>query len=222
MAIVIHRVLKMKFKKLLIPILAGLTQLSLAAVPSIAVKSLEWPKEATPDDNVNYRINTVDLRGALISSGKWKVIETPKNFSFDSASEANQNDDSAATTAKVKDNRTYILIGVVQSSRWYENATPKSQGSEYTTAYKKNETLVSYKLVDAKDKATVAAFSVNAIGKQVVTLAAGQKINADVGQIIQDASKDLANKTMERLNEQIAGKGIIDRHSISGIKTYDD
>lgn len=212
----------MKFKHLLIPILAGLTQLSLAAVPSIAIKSLEWPKEATPDDNVNRRITTADLRGALISSGKWKVIETPKNFSFDSAPEANQDDDGATTTAKVKDNRTYILMGMVQSTRWYENAAPKSQGSEYITAYKKNETLVSYKLVDVKDKSTVAAFSVNAIGKQVVTLAPGQKLNADVGQIIQDASKDLADKTMERLNEQLAGKGIIDRPSISGIKTYDD
>lgn len=207
----------MKFKTILIPVLAILAKISIA-VPSIALPALVWPTDADP---MSKKVNNSDLRGALITSGKFKVVETPPNFNLNNYNSVQPTSLDSSAPA-IQDNLNYILIGQVQSTRWFENSSSNYQGSDYIIAYKKNEILVSYKLINLKDKSSVAAFTVNATGKQTVTLQPGQKFNADVGQIIQDTSQDLATKVMEQLNSQLAGKGIIDRPVITGIKTYDD
>lgn len=208
----------MKYLKLILPLFM-LSSLAYS-LPRIALRNLEWPADA---DFMSKKVNNIDLRGSLIRSGKFQIVEMPVGFTVTRNSETSDNHN-LSESAAIQDGVEYVLVGMVQSANWFENSAP-SQDSSYTIAYKKNEVLISYKLVRVKDKVSVAAFTVNATGKQTVTLAPGQSLHLNVGQIIQDTSKDLAKKVTEELLEQYSNAAPkelnTDKHLVTDFQTYD-
>lgn len=201
------------------------------ALPTIALPNLVY----SPDVQ-NIGINNIDVRGALINSGKFKVVEAPKNFNLANmntsepgkqASNESATSESApklANNSPIQDGLSYILIGQVISADTYNNYYQVPNSDSYTGTRTLAVT-VSYKLLRTSDKASVAAFNAYATGVQTVILKAGELIHPNQAMILRDASKNLANNVVEQLIGQMDNTTKFeqkDKPVITDIKTYDN
>ncbi len=201
-----------------------------SALPTISVPNLTY---ATGISDLG--INNADVKGALIHSGKFKVVETPKDFNLATSnilalnkpiSTESANSESApkqTNNTPIQDDLNYILIGQVISADTYNNYYQVPNSDNYTGTRTMAVT-VSYKLLRIKDRANISSFNAYATGTQTVILKAGEVIHPNQALILRDTSKDLANNVVEQLTDQIDSaikSEQNDKPTISEIKTYD-
>lgn len=211
-------------KLLLTTILSAGIKLSFGA-PTIALPNLVYAPNVP-----NIGINNIDVRGALIRSGKFKVIEAPRNFNLSAinTSEPDKQSDSESSNkfisneAHIDDGMKYILIGQVISADTYNNYY-KIPNSENSTGSRTLSATISYKLLKLDDRSSVAAFNVNVTGTQTAILKDGETIHPNQSLILHNASKDLGNKVLEELLGQMNDNSSEhhDKPLVTDVTTYD-
>lgn len=210
-----------------------------SALPTLAVPNIIYPTEV-----YQHNINNSDISGAIINSGKFKIIETPKgfnvktlellaanNFSSESQVTLSESKESAviannvSAPAVLQDGLSYILIGEVVSIDENENIyqiknTDTSSVTHYIAA------MISYKLIRIKDKASVASFSAYGSASQMKLIAAGAKANSlnfNRALLLHDLSKDLAKNVLDQLLVQFESTTKFEQSEhqvITDVKTY--
>jgi hypothetical protein len=191
------------------------------ALPTIAIPNLVY------SENVKkIGINNIDVRGAVIKTGKFKVVEANANFNLaavntsDPGKQASNMDESSG----IQDGLSYILIGQVISTDEHINYYDL-KGTDTTTGTRTLALTVSYKLLRLKDKASVAAFNAYGTGTETVFLKPGEHLYANQSMVIRDASMDLANNVVEQLLGQYGSSSKFDQKEkpeITEVKTYDN
>lgn len=197
-----------------------------SALPTISVPNLTYATGVT-----DIGINNADIKGALIKSGKFKVVELPKNFNLVNL-DTNKQTNIESTTSEsapqitnngvIQDDLNYILIGKVISADTYNNYYQVPNSDNYTGTRTMAVT-VSYKLVRIKDKANISSFNAYATGTQTVILKSGELIHPNQAMILRDTSQDLANNVLEQLTDQMDSSiksEQNDKPIISDVKTY--
>lgn len=187
------------------------TILALCAKLSFALPNLAIPNLVYSPGVTNIGINNIDVRGALVKSGKFKVIEAPKGFNLASINtsdsgkqyDANQHHLSSESghvshDALIIDGLSYVLIGQVIATDNFDN-TYQVPNTNSVTATRTLSVTVSYKLLRLKDKASVAAFNINATGSQTAILKSGETFRVNNPLILRETSQDLATKVIEQL-----------------------
>lgn len=227
-----------KFKALTLLLIAAKFA---SALPTLAVPNIIYPAEV-----YQHNINNSDISGAIINSGKFKIIETPKGFdikslellaasnpSLESQVTLSESKESAviANTASapvvLQDGLSYILIGEVVSIDENENIyqiknTDTSSVTHFIAA------MTSYKLVRIKDKANVASFSAYGSASQMKLIAANAKassLNFNRALLLHDLSKDLARNVLDQLLAQFESTTKFEQNEhpvVTDVKTYDE
>lgn len=226
-----------KFKFLMLLLLA--TKLAIA-LPTLAVPNIIYPAEV-----YQHNINNSDISGAIINSGKFKIIETPKGFdikTLELLAMNNSSPESQATLSESKesgvtavnasspivlqDGLSYILIGEVVSIDENENIYQiKNTDTISVTHY--IAAMTSYKLVRIKDKASVASFSAYGSASQMKLIGAGSKASSlgfNRALLLHDLSKDLAKNVLDQLLAQFESTTKFEQNEhpvITDVKTYD-
>lgn len=211
------------------------------ALPTIAVPSIIYPA-----DIYQHNINNSDVRGAIINSGKFKVIETPKNFDLNTLelltlnssptesqnllskeSAESQSSLKPAAVAGLQDGLSYVLIGTVITIDENEN-TYQIKNTDTSSITHSMSVMTSYKLVRIKDQANVASFSAYGSASQMKLIAAGASPNSlsfNRAMLIHDLSKDLAKNVLSQLLEQMGTTTKIEQSEhpvVTDVKTYAD
>lgn len=211
------------------------------ALPTLAIPNIIYPAEV-----YQHNINNSDISGAIINSGKFKIIETPKGFdiktlellamnnsSIESQATLSESKESgiiagnASSPIVLQDGLSYILIGEVVSIDENENIyqiknTDTSSVTHYIAA------MTSYKLVRIKDKANVASFSAYGSASQMKLIGAGSKASSlgfNRALLLHDLSKDLAKNVLDQLLVQFESTTKFEQNEhpvITDVKTYDD
>ena len=227
------------YKCKILAVLLATAKLAMA-LPTIAVPSIIYPA-----DIYQHNINNSDVRGAIINSGKFKVIETPKNFdlntlellTLNSSPTESQNllskesaeSQSSLTPAAVslQDGVSYVLIGTVITIDENEN-TYQIKNTDTSSITHSMSVMTSYKLVRIKDQANVASFSAYGSASQMKLIATGASPNSlsfNRAMLIHDLSKDLAKNVLSQLLEQLGATTKIEQSEhpvVTDVKTYAD
>ncbi|MDQ5920681.1 MAG: hypothetical protein QG673_737 [Pseudomonadota bacterium] len=185
-------------KKILLTLGILCSKLVFAAV-SIAVPDLVYENNVT-----NYGINNTDVRGALIKSGKFKIIHTPKDFNVEAAITTQElaSHESAPTTKSAADNLRYILVGQVVTADLHDNYY-SLQNTTNNTGTRTLNISVNYKLLSLKDKTLISSFNINASASQTAILRANttDKLQTNQGKLVKDISQDLATQVASELSQ---------------------
>ena len=227
------------YKYKILAVLLATAKLAMA-LPTIAVPSIIYPA-----DIYQHNINNSDVRGAIINSGKFKVIETPKNFDLNTlelltlnssptesqnllSKESAESQSSLAPAAvSLKDGVSYVLIGTVITIDENEN-TYQIKNTDTSSITHSMSVMTSYKLVRIKDQANVASFSAYGSASQMKLIAAGASPNSlsfNRAMLIHDLSKDLAKNVLSQLLEQMGTTTKIEQSEhpvVTDVKTYAD
>lgn len=227
------------YKCKILAVLLATAKLAMA-LPTIAVPSIIYPA-----DIYQHNINNSDVRGAIINSGKFKVIETPKNFDLNTlelltlnssptesqnllSKESAESQSSLAPAAvSLKDGVSYVLIGTVITVDENEN-TYQIKNTDTSSITHSMSVMTSYKLVRIKDQANVASFGAHGSASQMKLIAAGahpSSLGFNRAMLIHDLSKDLAKNVLSQLLEQMGANTKIEQseHSVvTDVKTYAD
>lgn len=229
------------YKCKILAVLLATAKLAMA-LPTIAVPSIIYPA-----DIYQHNINNSDVRGAIINSGKFKVIETPKNFdlntlellTLNSSPTESQNllsKESAESQSSLKptvaavnlqDGLSYVLVGTVITIDENEN-TYQIKNTDTSSITHSMSVMTSYKLVRIKDQANVASFSAYGSASQMKLIAAGASPNSlsfNHAMLIHDLSKDLAKNVLSQLLEQMGTTTKIEQSEhpvVTDVKTYAD
>lgn len=171
---------------------------------AISLPTLALPNLSYAEGVEKVTINNADVHGAVINSGKFKVVEVPHNLNLAAINTSTIGVADNKESDEIQDGFSYILIGEVTSAQ-FSTAYYKLPSSTNQTGTKTLSLTVSYKLIRLKDKASVAAFTVYASGSQSIIMGANQtEITANLPMILSETSKDLASKVMEQLNDQLS------------------
>lgn len=185
-------------KKYLLSIIVLCSKFAVAAA-LIAVPDLVYENGVT-----NYGISNADVRGALIKSGKFKIIHTPKNFDVEAALNAPETTtiESAPTTKPAINNIKYILVGQVVTAGVHDNYYTLPNTSN-TTGTRTLTISVNYKLLNLKDQSVVSSFNISASGSQTAILRANSndKFQTNQGRLVKEASQDLATQVVQELSQ---------------------
>lgn len=185
-------------KKYLLTIIALCSKFAVAAA-LIAVPDLVYENGVT-----NYGISNADVRGALIKSGKFKIIHTPKNFDVEAALNAPETTttESTPTTKPAINNIKYILVGQVVTAGVHDNYYTLPNTSN-TTGTRTLTISVNYKLLNLKDQSVVSSFNISASGSQTAILRANSndKFQTNQGRLVKEASQDLATQVVQELSQ---------------------
>jgi hypothetical protein len=208
------------------------------ALPTIAIPSIIYPA-----DIYQHNINNSDVRGAIINSGKFKVIETPKNFDLNTLelltlnSSLTESQSTIKESAEIKssltpqavvslqDGLSYVLIGKVITIDENEN-TYQIKNTDTSSITHHIAVMTSYKLVRIKDQANVASFSAYGSASQMKLIAAGtnpDSLSFNRALLIHDLSKDLAKNVLNQLLEQVNTTNKIEQNEhpvVTEVKTY--
>lgn len=175
------------------------------AVPNVAIPNLVYSPGVA-----NVGINNIDVRGALVKSGKFKIIEAPKGFNlaiintsepgkqYDNKEHLSSESGDDSHNTLIIDGLSYILIGQIIATDNFDNTYQVPNTNTFTSTRTLSVT-VSYKLLRLKDKASVAAFNINATGSQTAILKSGETFRVNNPLILRETSQDLATKVMEEL-----------------------
>lgn len=184
-------------KKYLLTIIALCSKFAVAAA-LISVPDLVYENGVT-----NYGISNADVRGALIKSGKFKIIHTPKNFDVEAALNAPETSttESAPTTKPAINNIKYILVGQVVTAGVHDNYYTLPNTSN-TTGTRTLTISVNYKLLNLKDQSLVSSFNINASGSQTAILRANSndKFQTNQVRLVKEVSQDLATQVVQELS----------------------
>lgn len=203
--------------------------------PTIAMPELTFNKQSlenfaniTPDviKDVEQGVSkfSADIRGALIKTGQFKVINVKiaaKDIAIDS-------DKTIVSTLSVDDetdlpeksfldssnqallvsqqdnpNTEYYLLGVINYIGENEDSYPLKGTSNLTKQYA-IEVEADFKLVRARDHAIMASFSAtgSAHDVKIVSSTKGQTWHHNIGKLVSIASKDLATDVVDELESQ--------------------
>lgn len=213
-----------------------------SALPTLAIPNLIYPAEI-----YQHNINNSDISGAIISSGKFKIIETPKGFDLKTLeilavsnppmesrnllSESKESAIVASNTESVpvvlQDGVSYILIGEVVTIDENENEF-QIKNTDTSSITHHIAVMTSYKLIRAKDKAHVAAFSAYGSASQMKLITAGAKsrsLGFNRALLLHELSKDLAKSVLEQLLSQFESTAKFEQNDhpvITDVKTYAD
>lgn len=212
-----------------------------AAIPSMAIPALVYSNSIfTPNATSTNSKSTIlkeeqvkkhlptfnaDVRGAIISSGRFKVVKmpnytlrnTPANLVLNNKvnpieSTTNSNLESLAinvmTTKSVltESMPEYILVGKIGAITQTEDVSPLKNTDNITNQYNIN-IVVDYKLIKTSDKSIMASFTAYGHAHDVKILTIGntnQVQTHNIPLLIQNASKDLAKNVMTELDKQFA------------------
>lgn len=180
----------MKFKRLLLVVGSLVTKLTFAS-PSLIIPNLIYA------DEVEARgiIKDTDMRGAIIKSGMFKVVEAPKKLVFGSSSSLNRDDN------QMQDGYSYALLGKVVSLKEDENVY-KLANSDKNSVTHNISAVVNYKLVRISDKVNIAAFTVTAdVSDTKFTSVSNKNVTFNRSWLLKELSNDLAKNVMEQLSE---------------------
>jgi hypothetical protein len=176
---------------------------------------------------VKYKLPgfNADVRGAIINSGRFRVIKMPKQDTIWRGNpqtvlnqiktnpaptpDTNVDTSESAGTGKViaktpKGMPDYILLGQVSAITQDEDSMPVKETDRYTTSYN-IDIAVDYKLIKTSDKSIMAAFTAYGHGNDVKILtkdAAYQKQTHNIPLLIQTASKALGDDVLNQLSNQ--------------------
>lgn len=211
--------------KYLLAFLVGFAKLSFA-LPAVAVPNLTYASNVE-----SVGINNIDVRGALINSGKFSVVEAPKNFNLatintsDPGKQYGGESSILPTQSALQDNMKYILIGQVISAETFNNYYD-IPGTDKTSGTRTMAVTVSYKLLRLQDKVSIAAFNAYASSSQTVILKAGELIRVNQSALLHNLSKELGNNVVEQLMAQYKSTGAAHEDSsdvplVSKVTTYD-
>lgn len=213
-----------------------------SALPTLAIPNLIYPAEI-----YQHNINNSDISGAIISSGKFKIIETPKGFDLKTLeilaasnppmesrnllSESKESAIVASNTESVpvvlQDGVSYVLIGEVVTIDENENEF-QIKNTDTSSITHHIAVMTIYKLIRAKDKAHVAAFSSYGSASQMKLITAGAKsrsLGFNRALLLHELSKDLAKNVLEQLLSQFESTAKFEQNDhpvITDVKTYAD
>lgn len=173
---------------------------------------------------VKYKLPgfNADVRGAVINTGKFKVVRMPKQDTIwrgnpqtvlnlvKASTPANNTDEDKSDTDKdqakpaKKGMPDYILLGKVSAITQDEDTMPVKETDRYTTQYN-IDIAVDYKLIKTSDDSIMASFTAYAHANDVKILtngAANQKQTHNIVKLIGEASKSLGDDVVNQLNGQ--------------------
>lgn len=203
------------------------------ALPTISVPNLTYATGVA-----DLGINNADVKGALINSGKFTVIDVPPPKATPVIAKSSESSiatakaesttlvESAPVTAnniQLDDGVAYTLIGQVASADAYNNYYQVPNSDNYTGT-RTLSLVVNYKLLRTKDHATIASFNAYATGTQTVILKYGELIHPNQAMILRDASQNLAENVLGQLTGQMDNTtkfGQKNNPIITDVKTYD-
>ncbi|MCC2645528.1 MAG: hypothetical protein K0R94_1306 [Burkholderiales bacterium] len=218
-----------------------------AAIPTIAIPNLVYSKVSLspgsiytnqaaedgikPDVNPNaiakqikYKLPgfNADVRGAIINSGRFKVVRMPKQDTVWKGDPApvlklvkantkinNTNIDESKSDSepgKKSNMPDYILLGKVSAITQDKDTSPVKDTDKYTTQYNIRIS-VDYKLIKTSDDSIMASFTAYADASDVKILTNGaknQKQTHNIPKLIMDASKSLGQDVLSQLSGQFS------------------
>lgn len=226
-----------------------------SAIPSMAIPDLVYPSSVsvTPigSNNLDGSVHqpnvdptaitkqvrqqlpgfNADVRGAIISSGKFKVVALPKksldNKQLMALTQASQPVVSSINNKTKQTMPDYILIGKVVSITQNENFTPVKYTDKNSSQYNV-DIAVDYKLVKTTDKSVMTSFTAYGHASDVKMLTAGntaQIQNHNIPLLVKTASKNLGEDVLNQLNSQFnTSSENYDNGSrvITDVKVYSD
>lgn len=197
-------------KKYLVLFLLSISSM-VFAIPTIMVPNLKMDYDAVNADKMNTtNVNGVvykkipkfssNIRGALISSGKFKVLNTKKLPDI-SASVAPV----VESHVSLDENANYYLVGSVYYVDENEDSYPIEKTDNISMVYS-FEVGANFKLVRAKDNVIMASFSANGIGRDTKIINSQKmtqtKWHHNYAKITEEANTDLAKNVLTQMLEQ--------------------
>lgn len=192
-----------------------------ASIPSMAIPGLIYANTSatTRLDSMPVKKHlpgfTADVRGAIISSGRFKVVKMPKQDNmWQSGNVAtvltalkplpSESSAGAMESAIITSQPDYILLGKVVSISENLDKNPIKDTDKISNVYN-IDIAVDYKLIKTADKSIMASFTAYGHASDVKILMSGsteQVLHHNKPLLIKTASKDLAQDVLENLDEQ--------------------
>lgn len=208
-------------QKLFIVTLFILSSYVYAGIPSMAIPGLIYANSSatTTLDSMPVKKHlpgfTADVRGAIISSGRFKVVKMPKQDNMRQSGNVatvltalkplpSESSAGAMESAIITSQPDYILLGKVVSISENTDKNPIKNTDKISNVYN-IDIAVDYKLIKTADKSTMASFTAYGHASDVKILtsgSAGQALHHNKPLLIKTASKDLAQDVLENLDEQ--------------------
>lgn len=187
-----------------------------AAIPSMAIPNIvtvSTSKSQTIKKNLSGF--TADVRGAIIASGRFKVVKMPKqdnmwqNGNVATVLKAlpiinTESADLAVESPVAKSEPDFILLGKVVSISENTDQNPIKDTDKISNVYNV-DIAVDYKLVKTSDRSIMASFTAYGHASDVKILTNGsnsQILHHNKPLLIKTASKDLAHDVLDNLNQQ--------------------
>lgn len=255
----------MKKKLLFFVITAAFVNLASAYdLPTIAVPNIVYTKtqkQTTNQDQNSTIANTdqaltqevqkelpmfsADIKGALINSKQFKVVDTPrgnnlwtgnpqnvlnyvssvnKSSNHSQSKKHNQsNPESLVANPSNNDLPDYILLGTLSAITFDSDIEPIQNTNKLTDQYN-IDISVDYQVVSTKNNAVVASFNAYGHANDVKILNANdtvQRQTHNTPKLIHEASKDLANNVLTQLQQQFSVSSKTYKiESITNLKVY--
>ncbi|MEN9945784.1 MAG: hypothetical protein RLZZ293_170 [Pseudomonadota bacterium] len=192
------------------------------ALPTIEIPNLVYAPNVT-----TINLNNVDIRGNINQSGKFKVIESKHKINFSNLKAESNLSPAIESINSIQDNSNYLLVGQVIAVDSYNNYYDVPN-SDKTTGTKSLNATVSYKLIRTQDNAIISSFTIAAQAQDTGILSPGQVLHMSQAQLINDLSKDLAQKVTQQLIGQYANNlnnsllAPKDTPLVTGVTIYND
>lgn len=185
-----------------------------AGIPSMAIPGIVTTQTAKSQTvKKNLPGFTADVRGAIIESGRFKVVKMQKQDNLWQNGNvetvlmalkpiATENSD-ASESSVAKSQPDYILLGKVVSISENEDKNPIKDTDKISNVYN-IDIAVDYKLVKTSDKSIMASFTAygHASDVKILTNGSEQVLHHNKPLLIKNASKDLAKDVLDNLDEQ--------------------
>jgi hypothetical protein len=212
-----------------------------AAIPTMAVPNLVYSADddisvsttaSTGENTTNAAVAkqvkkelpgfNADVRGTIISSGRFKVVTMPKQNTLwtgnpqmvldyvktNTPKTAEKNTASQTMAANIRTSSTkipdYILLGEVSAITQNQDFTPIKDTDKSTNQYN-IDIAVDYKLIKTSDDSVMASFTAYGHANDVKILTNGSTAQVqthNVPLLIKTASKNLGTDVITQLNEQ--------------------
>lgn len=181
-------------------------------LPTINVPDLTYAHDVE-----NVGLNNADIKGVLINSGKYKVIDKPIN-------QVSNKEESNNTGIDLKNNTDYNLIGEVINVSKSENVYVIDDNRNTLTGLL--SVVVSYKLIDNRSNQVLSSFNSNVSGSQTiifnpkfVTFHQNKpQINSSL--LLDETSILLANDVYKNIADQNGISNQPESRTITDYKTY--
>ncbi|MFN8770542.1 MAG: hypothetical protein ACK5Z5_09100 [Neisseriaceae bacterium] len=181
---------------------------------------------------------SADIKGALINSKQFKVVDMPKANSLwngnpqviinhinhlNKSTNAKPVKESESSNVSKNNLPDYILLGTLSSISDDADIEPIQNTNKMTSQYN-IDISVDYQVVSTKDNSVVASFNAYGHANDVKILNANdtvQRQNHNIPKLVHEASKDLADNVLAQLKQQFSvSSKTYNTESISNLKIY--